>query len=188
MYGSCTFNSFKYNSTCIEEQVIIPEVVKKGHGRPRHFRKHKKQVIDIFGTKLFIKSDKLDIIGITLFPNEIFIPISGNPLSPVFAEYNFKSITTYPILVSQKISGSVKSYENKNLLIKGIYSLPTKQLYLINGKTLFISDQFLTIDGLKKFRENQESYIQGEKDITEILEVLDLLYLKELIHDREIEV
>ena len=54
MYGSCTFNSIKFNSLCVKE-FVPPTPEPRGGGARLRQRKHKifnKQFFDIIGTKL----------------------------------------------------------------------------------------------------------------------------------------
>lgn len=174
MFNSCTFNSVKYNSKC-----VLPEIIEPITGHRRRFRRlFKKEFFEIVGTKLIFHEQIFDIIGFLLLNTQSNFELKGQSLEKIFQDLLLKGKTQHYFKTQQEISGIVKFYEENYL---GIKYRPVRDIIFINelhslyGKKLWLSNQFNTLKCLKQIPFEQGNLIKGRKDITEILEILDLV-------------
>lgn len=178
MFNSCNFNAVKFNSICFPEAIVAPIQPPTGGLRPRK-KILKKQFFDITGTKLILSLEEFSIIGFILVADQLGIHLDAQILQQVKTDLLLKGISSYPFKTKQKILGFVKFKKENRLGIKGFGLMPTKQLHLMYGQKLLYFIQSETMKGSKSISTKQINLIKGQKDISEILELLDLFNLEE---------
>jgi len=192
MFNSYTFNSVNYNSVSIPQPVVAPTPPTGGEARikERKRRLFRREFINIVGIKLFLNKEQIKVIGTKLINNQEFSKIISSILLSkqsnidLISELQTKETqdllflrgkVLYPIKIETSILGSKKFPKCMYHIVKGKRLILSKQLQLIYGKKLVLSTEYKAIKYLKKVPYRQNDLIRGEKDITEILEVLDIL-------------
>ena len=197
MFNSCNFNNLKYNSVCIV-QPVTPVEPPIGDADVRIDRRKRRvfnrEFFNIVGTKLFLNKEQIKIIGTKLVSNKEFIEIVSTILLLEQSKIDLKSeIFTketqeilflqgkvlYPIKIETSMVGSKKFLTCMYQIVKGKRLILSKQLELIYGKKLVLSTEYKALKYLKKVPCKQINLLHGQKDITEILEVLDMLEKEE---------
>ncbi len=192
MFNSCLFNSVKFNSVCITQPVTPIQPPTGGEARidQRKRRLFKREFFNLIGTKLFFHQEFFDIIGTKLINDQQFNEIISSILLPhqlkidLASEILTKEVqdllflqgkVQYPIKIERKIFGAKKFPSCMYHIVKGKRLILSKQLELIYGKKLVLSIEYKALKYLKKVPCKQINLIRGQKDITEILEILDML-------------
>lgn len=192
MFNSCTFNSVKYNSACVRQ--VVPEAPSGGgeEGRfkdpgKRLFRREfipivgkklisDQQLLDIIGKKLIFDIQPINIIGLALLAKQLAIDLKGKRLTKRAEDVFVRGTVKYPIKVEEKICGSKKiAQKHCYIFVRGKRLIASKQLQLLHGQKLISTIQHNHIKGSRKIHCRQNNLIRGQKDITEILKVLDIL-------------
>lgn len=181
MFNSITFGSTKFNSV-LDRQAVTPTIPPSGGGVTLRKRVFKKHFFDIVGTKLISKKHFFEIIGFLLLNNQSSFNINGKILDKISEDILLKGKVKHSFKTQQEILGFVKFYQENHLAIK--YRavkdiILVNELYALYGKKLWYSTHFNAIKHLKKVYCKQDNLINGKKDISEILKVLDLLDLEE---------
>ena len=184
MFNSVNFGNTKFNSRLIRQAVIPPIEPSDGDIRLRERKKKlfKREFFDIIGTKLIFDKQIFDIIGIARLPRQLGINLRGQTLEKVQQDLLLKGQISYPFKTRQEILGLVKFAKENHLGITGrsvTDLIRIKQLHLIYGQKLFSSIQSKAIKGSKSIQTKQINLIRGKKDISEILEILELLDIEE---------
>ncbi len=182
MFNSCTFNSVKYNSLCVREAISPPIEAPTGGIRLRERVKKKvfrTEFFNLVGTKLIFSLEEFNIIGFILVTKQLGIKISGQTLKQVKEDLILKGTVSYPFRTQQEIIGFTKFKKADYFGIKGFGLMPSMQLQVLNGTKLINALSSQEIKGNKGIPAKQRNLIKGKKDISEILEALDLLDLKE---------
>ncbi len=192
MFNSCLFNTVKYNSVCIPQAVVPPIApVTGGEARIKERKRRllRREFINIVGTKLFFNREFIDIIGMKLINDEQFSDIISSVLLPVKTKINLtakvlsrnkqdllvlKGKIQYPIKIETKLVGAKKFSTCMYRIVKGKRLILSKQLQLIYGKKLIFFTENKVLKGFKKVPCKQIHMICGQKDISEILDVLDM--------------
>lgn len=192
MLSSGTFNSTKFNSVFIP-QAVVPPTGGGGSARirvdKRKRRLLRREFINIVGTKLFFNREFIDIIGTKLVNDKQFSDIISSVLLPVETKVNLtakvlsknaqdllvlKGKVQYPIKIETKLVGAKKFSTCMYRIVKGKRLILSKQLELIYGKKLVLSTEHKVLRGFRKVPCKQINMICGQKDISEILEALDM--------------
>lgn len=191
MFNSCNFNNLKYNSVCITQPVTPVQPPSGGEARDRRkVRVLNREFFNIIGTKLFLNKEQIEIIATKLIINTESIDIISTILLAKQLKIDLRSTiltkeiqdllflqgkVQYPIKVETKILGAKKFSTCMYHIVKGKRLILSKQLEMIYGKKLFsIYIQNNVLRGSKKVSCRQNNLIRGQKDITEILKVLDI--------------
>jgi len=191
MYNSCNYNNVKFNSLCVSQPVVAPP--SGGEGRPETLRGRvfRREFFNLVGTKLFLNKEQIGIIGTKLVLKKQFITVISSILLARQANINliseiftkdvqdlavFKGTVLYPTKVEKPMHGFKVCPTTAHIAVEGKFLQLSKQLQLIEGKKLFsIYIQHNELKGLKKILCKQNNMVRGQKDITEILEILDML-------------
>ncbi len=191
MLNSCTFNSVKFNSLCVRQPVVAPPSGGEGRLQPRKGRIFRREFVNIIGTKLFLNIEQIEIIATKLILKKQFITIVSSILlakqsnidliSEIFTKdvqdlAILRGTVSYPIKVEKPMFGFKVCPTIAHITVEGKFLQLSTQLELIEGKKLFsIYVQHNELKGLKKILCKQNNMIRGQKDITEILKILDML-------------
>ncbi len=182
MFNSCTFNSVKFNSICDRQAVTPP--IKQPTGGIRSRERIKKKVFrtqffDLIGTKLIFSVEEFNIIGFVLVARQLGIKLHADTLHKVKTDLSLKGSVSYPFRTRQEILGFTKFKKTDYLSFKADCLVSSMQLQLLKGTKSINVKKFITIKGDKSLPAKQYNLIHGKKDISEILEVLDLVTIEE---------
>lgn len=189
MFNSCPFNAVKYNSVCVKEAITPPIVPSGGRFRERKKRLfvteffdivglklvYEKQLIDIIGEKLIFDTQLIDIIGFILLLQKLVFDLKGEKLTKVLEDLLIEGKVKHPFEIEKEILGFVEEKKKELFNIEGLILLPISHEQKVMGLKLVNQLTHTEIKGLKSILEKQSYLMKGRKDITEILEVLDLL-------------
>ena len=195
MFNSCPFNAVKYNSVCVKEVVIPPIIPSGGKFRERKKRLFvtqffpiigikllfNEELIDIIGKKLIFNKQFNDIIGVVLLLQKSIFDLRGEKLTKSIEDLLIEGKAIQPFKIEKEIVGFVQLGDKKKELfaVTGAILLPISHRQGLRGLKLVNQLTYKEIKGLKSVLEKQSYLIKGRKDISEILEVLDLLDMDE---------
>jgi len=180
MYNSCVFNTVKYNSTCIR-QVTPPEPEVSGGARLRR-RKQKvliRQFFDIVGLKLISNKQLFYLLGFICIAEKYGYPINAQVLHQIQTDLIVSGKEIHSITLQKELIGFKQFLKSEQIDIHSLKLFLSNQNYKLNGMKLIDAISYQVLHGNKSFYDEQDKLIYGEKDITAILEALDLLDFEE---------
>jgi len=148
MFNSCTFNTSKFNSSCLRE-IIIPEV--EGGG--------------------------FNLIGFVLLANELNISLTAKTLSQIQQNFVLNGTKLISFNIQADLRGFKKYLTEQEIDVASFKLVLAQQLQELKGTRLLKGTENVSIQGQKQILNRQENIIKGTKDIRNILAVLDLLDL-----------
>jgi len=176
MYGSCTFNNVKYNSTCVR-QVTPPEPAISGGVRLRQRRRKVliRQFFDLVGLKLIFNTQLFNLLGYILLAKKYNFSINAQILYQLKQNLELSGQELYPFTFEQELIGFKKFLKSEQIDIKSLKLFLSQKNYELHGVKLNDLIQYQALKGNKSFYNEETQKILGEKDITALLEALDLL-------------
>ena len=189
MFNSFGFNSGKFDSVLVIEQVSPTSTNVNVFRRPKHRRRLKSEDFKLVGKKLLKFNQILNIVGILLLLNDFEVPLNALKLYETKRYlsllgkkvFSFEDIIDIKAFVKYLTEAEIEVVAFKKFATSEEQEIKAKKLIFdscqeeIKGIKQLFSSQQEEIKGKISIKKEEDTLIVGKKDIMNVLEALDLL-------------